>query len=239
LVRSDTAAVTDVPPPASSQGGPGPPPFPIPSSPDDPLAEELASYQALLDAWLHALEDGAPAQRALETLARYVDEARPRQLRRLLSPGDWFEPWLALPLPEASLLASVPLLPAWMEGGIALWRALAVARQYLDDFVLPYRQLGSRTLARIIQLSDTADSAPAVYAAWRRCQQAEEAEIVRSPAWPIALARVASANAELRQSHQELLSAWLGVDDNTDRYRALSSELASLRRRLRPRDFPT
>jgi hypothetical protein len=172
-------------------------------------------------------------------LARHVDEARPRQVRRLLSPGEFYEPWLALPLPEASLLSSVPLLPAWMAGGIALWRALAVARQCLDDFVSPYLQLGTRTLAGVVQLSDSPDGAPAVYAAWRRCQQAEEAEIVRSPAWSVALARVVSANAALRQSHQELLSAWLGVDDNTDRYQALSNELASLRRRLRQHDFPT
>jgi hypothetical protein len=236
LVRFD-AAVTDVPPPALSQGGPDPTPFPVPSSPDDSLAEELAGYQVLLDAWLQALRDGAPPQRALEMLARHVDEARPRQLRRLLSPGEWFEPWLTLPLTDAPPLPGVPFLPVWMAGGIALWRALAVARRHLDVFVSPYRRLGTRTLARVAALPESADSAPAVYAAWRRCQQAEEADIVQSPAWPVALARVASANAALRQSHQELLSTWLGVD-SADRYRAFSSELASLRRRLRARDFP-
>lgn len=210
----------------------------MPAAPDDALAEELASYQVLLDAWIRALQEGAPAQRALETLARHVDDTKPRQVRRLLSPGDWFEPWLALPVTEATLPSDAQFLPVWMAGGIAWWRALAAVRHHLEVFVAPYRLLGTRTLARLMAAAESADSAPAVYAAWRRYQHDEEAKIVRSPAWPVALERVASANAALQQAHQALLSAWLGVDDNTHRYRALSSELAELRRRLRAHDSP-
>ena len=232
---SDKATVTDVPPSAFSRLGSGPT---LPAA-DDSLAEELAGYQVLLDAWAQALEDGSPPRCALEVLARHVDARRPRDLRRMLSPGEWFEPWLDLPLCEAAVMPGHGFMPAWMGGGITFWRALVAARRHIDAFVCPYQQLGTRTLARLLELREPAESVPAVYAAWWRCQQALEADIVRSPAWSGALAAVADANAALRRSHQDLLSTWLGLADNTGLYRALSDELASLRRRLRGTDTPT
>ncbi|HEX2797444.1 MAG TPA: hypothetical protein VHN38_10185, partial [Immundisolibacter sp.] len=188
--------------------------------------------------WQQALEAGAaePARVALAALARHIDRQRPRQLRRVCSPGSWFEPLVELPLPAVAAPVLPALqLPGWLAAGAGFWLALAGYRQKLDAFCLPYQGLGTRTLRRLEQARPVTaiTSAAGLFAHWQRCQDQVESEIVRAPSWGTSLASVAAAAAALRVAHRQCLEAALGVQLDGAGQRALSEELAAIRRQLR------
>lgn len=201
------------------------------------LAGELEGYRVLLDAWQRGVQDDIvdPAHVALTTLARHVDERRPRQLRRLCMPGPWFEPLVDLPVPAFGTLPALPGLPAWMAVGFGFWQAVLEYRQRVDAFCAPYQNLGTRTLARLQQTPDTPrlDSAAEVYAHWQQSQDQIESEIVRAGAWSRSLGEVAAAAAALRAAHWQYLELLLGVSLDGSGQRALSDEVADIRRQLR------
>ena len=125
---------------------------------------------------------------------------------------------------------------AWLGGcGAAFWRALAGYRQTLDAFCLLYQGLGTRTLNRLEQVRPTPaiTSAAGLFAHWQLCQDQVESEIVRAPSWSASLAGVAAAAAALRVAHRQCLEAALGVQLDGAGQRALSDELAAIRRQLR------
>lgn len=204
----------------------------------DPFGGELEGFRVLLDQWQHALEAGVaePARVALAALARHIDRQRPRQLRRVCSPGPWFEPLLELPVPTvaAPALPALPL-PGWLAAGAGFWLALADYRQKLDAFCLPYQGLGTRTLRRLEQVRPVTaiTSAAGLFAHWRCCQDEVESEIIRAPSWGAALASVTAAAVALRVAHRQCLEAVLGVQLDGAGQRALSEELAVIRRQLR------
>lgn len=204
----------------------------------DPFGSELEGYRVLLDQWQQALEAGAaePARVALAALARHIDRQRPRQLRRVCSPGPWFEPLVELPVPvfTAPTLPALPL-PGWLAAGAGFWLALAGYRQKLDAFCLPYQGLGTRTLRRLEQARPVTaiTSAAGLFAHWQLCQDQVESEIIRAPSWGTSLASVAAAAAALRVAHRQCLEAALGVQLDGTGQRALSEELAAIRRQLR------
>ena len=201
------------------------------------LVGELEGYRILLEAWQRGVQDDIadPAHVALSTLARHVDERRPRQLRRLCMPGPWFEPLLDLPVPAFGTLPALPGLPAWMAVGFGFWQAVLAYRQRVDAFCAPYQNLGTRTLARVQQTPDTPrlDSAAEVYAHWQQSQDQLESEIVRASAWSRSLGQVAAAAAALRAAHRQYLELLLGVNLDGSGQRALSDEVADIRRQLR------
>lgn len=201
------------------------------------LAEELDGYRVLLDNWQHAVRDGLaePARLALAALARHVDERRPRQLRQLCSPGPWFEPLADLPLPMFTALPAPAILPGWLAAGFDFWQSLFDYRQRVDAFCAPYQNLGARTLVRLQQTPDALviGSAAGLYAHWQRCQDQIESDIVRSNSWCASLARVAGAAASLRAAHRQCLELLLGVNLDGVAQRALSDEIADIRRQLR------
>jgi len=204
----------------------------------DPFGAELEGYRVLLDQWQRALEVGAaePARVALAALARHIDQQRARQVRRVCSPGPWFEPLVELPVPvfAAPALPALPL-PGWLAAGTGFWLALAGYRQTLDAFCLPYQGLGTCTLNRLEQVRPVTaiTSAAGLFAHWQRCQDQVESEIIRAPSWGSALAGVAAAAAALRVAHRRCLEAVLGVQLDGAGQRALSEELAAVRRQLR------
>lgn len=201
------------------------------------LAGELEGYILLLDAWQRGVQDDVadPARVALTTLARHVDERRPRQLRRLCMPGPWFEPLVDLPVPAVGTLPALPGLPAWMAVGFGFWQAVLEYRQRVDAFCAPYQNLGTRTLARLQQTPDTLrlDSAAELYAHWQQSQDQIESEIVRAGAWSRSLGEVIAAAAALRAAHRQYLELLLGVSLDGSGQRALSDEVADIRRQLR------
>ncbi len=201
------------------------------------LAGELEGYRILLEAWQRGVQDDIadPAHVALTTLARHVDERRPRQLRRLCMPGPWFEPLVDLPVPAVGTLPALPGLPAWMAVGFGFWQAVLEYRQRVDAFCAPYQNLGTRTLARVEQTSDVPrlDSAAELYAHWQQSQDQIESEIVRAGAWSRSLGEVAAAAAALRAAHRQYLELLLGVNLDGSGQRALSDEVADIRRQLR------
>ncbi|WP_448510462.1 hypothetical protein [Immundisolibacter sp.] len=201
------------------------------------LAGELESYRVLLDAWQSGLQDDIadPARFALTTLARHVDERRPRQLRRLCMPGPWFEPLVDLPAPAFGTLPALAGLPAWMAVGFGFWQAVLEYRQRVDAFCAPYQNLGTRTLARLEPTPDAPvlDSAAGLYAHWQHCQDQIESEIVRAPSWSLSLSQLVATAAALRAAHRRCLEVLLGVDLEGAGQRALSDEVADIRRQLR------
>nr|ART37728.1 E200 [uncultured bacterium] len=201
------------------------------------LAGELEGYGVLLDAWQRGVQDDIadPARVALTTLARHVDERRPRQLRHLCMPGPWFEPLVDLPLPAFGTLPALPGLPAWMAVGFGFWHALLEYRQRVEAFCAPYQNLGTRTLARLEQTPDAPllDSAAGLYAHWQQSQDQIESEIVRTPSWSLSLGQMTSAAAALRAAHRQYLELLLGVNLDGSGQRALSDEVADIRRQLR------
>lgn len=204
----------------------------------DSFGGELEAYRVLLDHWQQALEAGVaePARVALAALARHIDRQRARQLRHICSPGRWFEPLVELPLPAVAMPALPALaLPGWAAAGAAFWRALAGYRQTLDAFCLLYQGLGTRTLNRLEQVRPVPaiTSAAGLFAHWQLCQDQVESEIVRAPSWSASLAGVAAAAAALRVAHRQCLEAALGVQLDGAGQRALSDELAAIRRQLR------
>lgn len=204
----------------------------------DPFGGELEGFRVLLDQWQQALEAGVaePARVALAALARHIDQQRLRQLRRVCSPGPWFEPLLELPLPAVAAPVLPALqLPGWLAAGAGFWLALAGYRQTLDAFCLPYQGLGTRTLRRLEQVRPVTaiTSAAGLFAHWQLCQDQVESEIVRAPSWGTSLAGVAAAAAALRVAHRQCLEAALGVQLDGAGQRALSAELAEIRRQLR------
>lgn len=204
----------------------------------DPIGAELVGYRVLLDQWQQALESGAaePARAAVAALARHIDQQRARQVRRVCSPGPWFDPLIELPVPAVAVPSLLALpLPGWLAAGAGFWLALADYRQKLDAFCLPYRDLGTRTLGRLEQVHPltTITSAAGLFAHWQRCQDQVESEIVCAPSWGAALAGVATAAAALRVAHRQCLEAALGVQLDGAGQRALSEEIAAVRRQLR------
>lgn len=201
------------------------------------LAGELEGYGVLLDAWQRGVQDGAadPARFALTTLARHVDDQRPRQMRRLCSPGPWFEPLVDLPLPATGTLPAPPILPGWMAAAVGFWQALLEYRQQVEAFCMPYQNLGARTLVRLEQTSDAPaiDSAAGLYACWQRCHDQIESDLVRTHSWSASLARVTGAAASLCAAHRQCLELLLGVNLDGAAQRALSHEVADIRRQLR------
>ncbi len=204
----------------------------------EPFGGELEGFRVLLDQWQQALDAGVaePARVSLAALARHIDRQRPRQLRRVCSPGPWFDPLVELPVPAvaAPALPALPL-PGWLAAGAGFWLALAGYRQTLDAFCLPYQGLGSRTLNRLEQVPmvTAITSAAGLFAHWQLCQDQVESEIVRAPSWGTSLASVAAAAAALRVAHRQCLEAALGVQFDGAGQRALSEELAAMRRQLR------
>nr|ART40483.1 K44 [uncultured bacterium] len=201
------------------------------------LAGELEGYSVLLDAWRRGVQDNIadPARGALTTLARHVDERRPRQLRHLCMPGPWFEPLVDLPVPAFGTLPALPGLPAWMAVGIGFWHALLEYRQRVEAFCAPYQNLGTRTLARLEQTPDAPmlDSAAELYAHWQQCQDQIESELVRTQSWSLSLGHVTAAAAALRAAHRQCVELLLGVNLDGSGQRALSDEVADIRRQLR------
>ncbi|ANX03051.1 hypothetical protein PG2T_01830 [Immundisolibacter cernigliae] len=210
----------------------------MPAADTEPFGSQLEDYRLLLDRWQQALEAGAaePARVALAALARHIDRQRPRQLRRVCSPGPWFEPLVELPVPAvaAPALPALPL-PGWLAAGAGFWLALVSYRQKLDAFCLPYQGLGTRTLTRLEQArpATAITSAAGLFAHWQLCQDQVESEIVRAPSWVASSAGVAAAAAALRVAHRQCLEAALGVQLDGAGQRALSEELAAIRRQLR------
>lgn len=204
----------------------------------DAFGAELESYRVLLEQWQRALEvgGGEPARAALAGLARHIDQQRARQVRRVCSPGPWFDPLVELPVSVSAVPALPALpLPGWLAAGARFWLVLADYRQKLDAFCLPYQGLGTRTLGRLEQIPPVTaiTSATGLFAHWQRCQDQVESEIVRAPSWGTALAGVAAAAAALRVAHRQCLEAALGVQLDGADQRALSEELATIRRQLR------
>jgi hypothetical protein len=204
----------------------------------DPSGAELEGYRVLLDQWQQALEAGAaePARAALAALARHIDQQRARHVRRVCSPGPWFDPLIELPLPAVAVPALPALpLPGWLAAGARFWLALADYRQKLDAFCLPYQGLGTRTLGQLEQVQPVTaiTSAAGLFAHWQRCQDRVESEIIRAPSWGAALAGVTAAAAALRVAHRQCLEAALGVQLDGAGQRALSDEIAAVRRQLR------
>ena len=201
------------------------------------LADELEGYGVLLDAWQRGVQDemADPAHVALTTLARHVDERRPRQLRRLCMPGPWFEPLLDLPLPAVGTLPALPNLPAWMAVGFGFWHAVLEYRQRVDAFCAPYQNLGTRTLVGLQQTPDAPrlHSAAEVYAHWQNTQDRIESEIVRTRSWSLSVGQVVAAAAALQAAHRQCLELVLGISLDSRGQRALSDEVADIRRQLR------
>jgi hypothetical protein len=77
------------------------------------------------------------------------------------------------------------------------------------------------------------DSAAEVYAHWQQSQDQLESEIVRAGAWSRSLGEVAAAAAALRAAHRQYLELLLGVNLDGSGQRALSDEVADIRRQLR------
>lgn len=204
----------------------------------DAFGAELESYRVLLDQWQQALGLGTPepARAALAALARHIDQQRARHVRRVCSPGPWFDPLIELPVPAVAVPALPALpLPGWLAAGARFWLALADYRQKLDAFCLPYQRLGTRTLGRLEQAHPVTaiTSAAGLFAHWQRCQDQVESEIVRAPSWGGALAGVTAAAAALRVTHRQCLEEALGVQLDAAGQRALSDEIAAVRRQLR------
>ncbi len=201
------------------------------------LAGELEGYRILLDAWQRGVQDDIadPARVALTTLARHVDERRPRQLRQLCTPGPWSDSLADLALPAFGALPALPDLPAWMAVGVGFWHVLLEYRQRVEAFCAPYQNLGTRTLARLEQTPDALmfDSAAGLYAHWQHCQDQIESDIVRAPSWSLSLSQLVATAAALRAAHRRCLEVLLGVDLDGAGQRALSDEVADIRRQLR------
>lgn len=201
------------------------------------LAGELEGYRVLLDHWQQGLRDGVaePARAALAALARHIDEQRPRQLRQMCSPGQWVQPLIDSPMLTFAVPAVPAILPGWLAAGLGFWQALSDYRQRVDTFCAPYQRLGARTLARLEQTPDASavDSAAGLYAQWQRCQDQIESEIVRTQSWPESLGQVNRTAAALRVAHRQCLELLLGVNLDSAAQRAISDELAVIRRQLR------
>lgn len=201
------------------------------------LAGELEGYRVLLDHWQQGLRDGVaePARVALAALARHIDERRPRQLRQLCSPGPWFQPLVELPMPTFAVPAVPTVLPGWLTAGLGFWQSLLDYRQRVDAFCAPYQRLGALTLTRLEQTPDTLviDSAAGLFARWQHYQDQVESEIVRTQSWSESLGQVTGAAATLRATHRQCLELLLGVNLDGAAQRALSQEVADIRRQLR------
>ncbi|HCO43098.1 MAG TPA: hypothetical protein DCZ11_03430 [Gammaproteobacteria bacterium] len=211
-----------------------------PPPPRAPLAAELDGYQRLLIAWDEALNAGSddPAGQALAVLARHVDQQRLRQLRGLLCPGGLYEALVLMPMPGLDMLPDPDALGSWPAPGLAMWQAVVAYRRRLDHLLALYDGLGTRSLERL-QAALAEGVAPpvrsprALYGLWQRCVDACEAEVLRVPDYSARLAAVARAATRLRAEQRRWAAQWLGIHSASEAQRALSDEIADIRRQLR------
>lgn len=205
-----------------------------------PLAAELDGYQRLLAAWEEALEADAadPPGQALAMLARQVDQQRLRQLRSLFCPGGLYEALALMPMPGLELLPEPDTLGPWTAPGLSLWQAMVAYRRQLDRLLALYDGLGTRALRRLQSTLGEGAARPvrspaALYGLWQRSLDACEAAVVEAPDHPVRLAAVAAAGARLQAEQRQWATQWLGIDSGSDAQRALSDEIAAIRRQLR------
>lgn len=214
---------------------------PIPNPPggagDDLLARQLAGYRCLVDSWEEALQVGRPDApgHALRALARHVQEQCLGQIRAWLSAGPTWDAVARLPLPPVA--PAVFLAVPGGAQGLTLWCALQGYQREVDRFCALYQSLGADTLARIEAVLEAPaapriESVAALYALWQSCQDACEASIVRGDQYALRLAAVASAVAALRAAHHQWCVV-MGVAHDSGAQRALSEEIAAIRRQLR------
>lgn len=210
------------------------------SADSDPLARHLGSYRCLLESWGQALDAGRadPANTALDALAAYAQGECSRQLRALLSPGPAWDLLACLSLPSVALPVSAGLLTGIAAQGLMLWRALLDYQKQVERFCALYEHLGAQTLARLETLLDRTTDPPvdtviALHGLWQHCQDACEAAIVRAETYAECLAALASAAAALQAAHRDWLAQCPGMATDPAVQRALSDELAAIRRQLR------
>ena len=213
-------------------------PAPTRSANDDPLARQLGGYRCLVETWEQALQAGSPdpAGHALRALARYAQDECLEQIRVWLGAGPIWDVMVRLPLPPV-----VPAVFVAVPGGaqgLALWRALLDYQAQVDRFCALYQSVGVDTLARLEAIIETPAAPPietvvALYTLWQSCQDACEASIVQGEQYAPRLAAVVSAVATLRAAHGQWWALLPGMAHDFGAQRALSDEIAAIRRQLR------
>lgn len=206
---------------------------------DDLLTRQLSGYRCLLDAWEEGLHAGLadPCTHALHALARHAQGDCLRQIHAWLSPGPGWDAVIRLPLPAIDPLADALAFPGATQT-VALWRAVVNYQRQVDRFCALYEFVGAQSLARLEAWLEASTAPPietvvALYALWQVCQDACEAAIVQDEQYAPRLADVTLAAAALRMAYRRWLGQFPGVPHDSGALRALSEEIAQVRRQLR------